>query len=162
MWSLKARNVWKKGNGSSCSRKERAAAAASLLPEDIALPEIALGIIPGWGGCKEMLLRFSQTLSPLDAAKAAFTLIAGAKTSGSAFEARSLGLIRSTDRVTMNRERLIADAVTGKLDVRAAALAMLADESDGEAPPLEDEEATTAEDADDEDNADVALAEVDE
>lgn len=71
-------------------------------------------------------------------------------------------LVREIKLVEEYRERLIADAVTGKLDVRAAALAMLADESDGEAPPLEDEEATTAEDADDEDNADVALAEVDE
>ena len=61
-----------------------------------------------------------------------------------------------------NRQRLIADAITGKLDVRAAALAVLADESNGEALPLEDEEATTPEDADDEDDADVALAEVDE
>ena len=85
----------------------------------IGLVETKIGIIPGWGGCKEMLLRFSQTLSPLDAAKAAFTLIAGAKTSGSAFEARSLGLIRSTDRVTMNRERLIADAKALALDLLA-------------------------------------------
>ena len=71
-------------------------------------------------------------------------------------------LVREIKLVEEYRERLIADAVTGKLDVRAAALAMLADESDGEALPLEDEEATTAEDADDEDDADVALAEVDE
>jgi 3-hydroxyacyl-CoA dehydrogenase len=85
----------------------------------IGLVETKIGIIPGWGGCKEMLLRFSQALSPLDAAKAAFTLIAGAKTSGSAFEARSLGLIRSTDQVTMNRERLIADAKARALDLLA-------------------------------------------
>ncbi|WP_051213276.1 restriction endonuclease subunit S [Rubritepida flocculans] len=71
-------------------------------------------------------------------------------------------LVREIKLVEEYRERLIADAVTGKLDVRAAALAMLADEIDGEDLPLEDEEATTAEDADDEDDADVALAEVDE
>jgi hypothetical protein len=76
--------------------------------------------------------------------------------------AASEKLVREIKLVEEYRERLIADAVTGKLDVRAAALAMLADESDGEAPTLEDEEATTAEDADDEDDADVALAEVDE
>lgn len=85
----------------------------------IGLVETKIGIIPGWGGCKEMLLRFSQTLAPLEAARATFALIAGAKTSGSAFEARGLGLIRTTDRVTMNRERLLADA-------KARAISLLA------------------------------------
>ena len=71
-------------------------------------------------------------------------------------------LLREIKLVEEYRERLIADAVTGGLDVRAAALAILADESDSEVLPEEDDEATTAEDADDEDDADVALAEVDE
>ncbi len=90
----------------------------------IGLVETKIGLIPGWGGCKEMLLRFSQALPPLEAAKAAFQLIAGAKTSGSAFDARNLGLLRAGDGVTMNRERLIADA-------KARALAL----AEGYAPP---------------------------
>ncbi|MCX8995577.1 3-hydroxyacyl-CoA dehydrogenase NAD-binding domain-containing protein [Rhizobiaceae bacterium BDR2-2] len=85
----------------------------------IGLVETKIGLIPGWGGCKEMLLRFSETLPPLDAAKAAFDLIAGAKTSGSAYEARNLGLLRATDGVTMNRERLIADAKARARDLLA-------------------------------------------
>lgn len=85
----------------------------------IGLVETKIGLIPGWGGCKEMLLRFSETLPPLDAAKAAFGLIFDARTSGSAFEARNLGLLTAGDGVTMNRERLIADA-------KARALGLLA------------------------------------
>lgn len=85
----------------------------------IGLVETKIGIVPGWGGCKEMLLRFSETLPPLDAARAAFSLIFGAKTSGSAYEARNLGLLRPTDGVTMNRERLIADAKARALDLLA-------------------------------------------
>jgi 3-hydroxyacyl-CoA dehydrogenase len=79
------------------------------------LVEAGVGIIPGWGGCKEMLLRHVAPLAgdPAKAMAAAghvFQTIAMTKTSTSAADARTLGYLRSTDGVTMNRERLLADA----------------------------------------------------
>src|ERR1039457_4038479 len=68
--------------------------------------------IPAGGGCKEMLLRLGN-------AKAAFELIGYAKMSGSAAHARELGLLRAEDGISMNPERLVADA-------KAAALALAA------------------------------------
>ena len=55
------------------------------------------------GGCKELLLRFGD-------AQKAFELIGYAKVSTSAAEARSMGLLRDGDEISMNPERLIADA----------------------------------------------------
>lgn len=65
--------------------------------------ETGVGLIPGGGGCKEMLLRLAS-------AKAAFELIGYAKVSTSAAHARELGLLRPEDAVSMNPERLAGDA----------------------------------------------------
>jgi 3-hydroxyacyl-CoA dehydrogenase len=67
------------------------------------LVEVGVGVIPGAGGCKEMLLR-------LDDPRRAFELIGMAKVSSSAEEARQLGFLTETDRVSMNPNRLIGDA----------------------------------------------------
>ncbi len=79
------------------------------------LVEVGVGIIPGWGGCKEMLLRHvapvaSDPAKAMAATGAVFQTIAMTKTSTSAADARALGFLRSSDGVTMNRERLLADA----------------------------------------------------
>lgn len=84
------------------------AAAESYL----GLVETGVGLIPAGGGCKEMLLR-------LGSAKRAFDLIGFGKVSESAPHAVELGFLRGNDGITMNRERLTADA-------KAAALAMVA------------------------------------
>ena len=88
------------------------------------LVEAGVGLIPAGGGTKEMLFRFTEQLSPYDeadpfeAVKRAFKLIAMATTSTSALEARSLGFLRPVaDRITMNRDRLIADAKARVLDL---------------------------------------------
>ena len=65
--------------------------------------EVGVGVIPGAGGTKEMLLRFGN-------AQKAFELIAFAKVATSAAEARNFGLLRPQDRISMNPERLIDDA----------------------------------------------------
>lgn len=80
------------------------------------LVEVGVGIIPAGGGTKELLFRFTQELAPyseadsFEAVRRAFELIALGRTSGSALEARSMGLLRHGDRITMNRDRLLADA----------------------------------------------------
>ena len=88
------------------------------------LVEAGVGLIPAGGGTKELLFRFTEQLAPYDeadpfeAVKRAFKLIAMATTSTSALEARSLGFLRPVaDRITMNRDRLIADAKGRVLDL---------------------------------------------
>ena len=88
------------------------------------LVETGVGLIPAGGGTKELLFRFTRALEPYDesdvfeAVKRAFKLIAMATTSTSALEARSLGFLRPVaDRITMNRDRLLADAKARVLDL---------------------------------------------
>ncbi len=82
----------------------------------IGLVETGVGLIPAGGGTKEMLARSveGQRLSPqadlLSLVQPAFETIAFARVSSSADDARRLGYLRPTDVVTMNRDRLIADA----------------------------------------------------
>jgi 3-hydroxyacyl-CoA dehydrogenase len=90
----------------------------------IGLVEAGVGLIPAGGGTKELLFRFTEQLAaydeadPFEAVKRAFKLIAMATTSTSALEARSLGFLRPVaDRITMNRDRLIADAKARVLDL---------------------------------------------
>jgi 3-hydroxyacyl-CoA dehydrogenase len=88
------------------------------------LVEAGVGLIPAGGGTKELLFRFTEALAPYDeadpfeAVKRAFKVIAMATTSTSALEARGLGYLRPVaDRITMNRDRLIADAKARVLDL---------------------------------------------
>ncbi len=95
----------------------------------IGLVEAGVGLIPGGGGTKEMLLRaldsaaalappdpkdppsrFAQSAEVATALKRALETIAMAKVSTSAGEARGLGLLAASDRTTLNRERLLLDA----------------------------------------------------
>jgi 3-hydroxyacyl-CoA dehydrogenase len=79
----------------------------------IGLVETRVGIVPGWGGCKEMLLRaFEHPAAggPMPPVREVFELIAAATVSSSAAEARELGYLRPGDRVTPNRDRLLGDA----------------------------------------------------
>jgi 3-hydroxyacyl-CoA dehydrogenase len=81
------------------------------------LVEVGVGLIPAGGGTKELLFRFTNNFAPyaesdpFEGVKRAFQLIAMGTTSTSALEARSLGYLRECDRVTMNRDRLLSDAI---------------------------------------------------
>jgi 3-hydroxyacyl-CoA dehydrogenase len=84
----------------------------------IGLVETRIGVIPGWGGCKEMLLRLTSAKNgepPLQA----FGLIAPARVSTSAYDARNLGYLRPGDGITMNRDRLLGDAKRKALELAA-------------------------------------------
>ena len=69
------------------------------------LVEVGVGLIPGGGGCKELIAR-------LEDPKKAFELIGYAKVSSSANDAKALGLLDPSAGVSMNYERLIGDAKT--------------------------------------------------
>jgi 3-hydroxyacyl-CoA dehydrogenase len=87
----------------------------------IGLVEVGVGLIPGGGGTKEMLARAVDGLPPthgdlLPFVQRVFETIGFAKVSTSAADAKRLGFLDEGDRVTMNRERLIADAKEYALD----------------------------------------------
>jgi 3-hydroxyacyl-CoA dehydrogenase len=88
------------------------------------LVEVGVGIIPAWGGCKEMLIRNQpgprEPQGPMPAVMAAFEQISLAKVSKSAADAKELKLLRKTDGITMNRDRLLADAKALALKMVAA------------------------------------------
>src|SRR6266436_4530494 len=83
----------------------------------IGLVEVGVGIIPAGCGTKEMLLRALDSIpkdmkdaDPFPFVKRAFETIALAKVATSAEEARGFGFLSADDSVSMNRDRLIADA----------------------------------------------------
>src|SRR6266571_478894 len=96
------------------------------------LVEVGVGLLPGGGGCKEMLLRAIDTATSvrpggrgesvelMEAMKRAFETIAMAKVSTSAHEARGLGFLSSSDRITMNRDRVLSDAKARALELLRA------------------------------------------
>jgi 3-hydroxyacyl-CoA dehydrogenase len=92
------------------------------------LVECGVGVIPGWGGCGEMLLRWKNApgmpKGPMPSLTKVFENVSTAKVSKSAAEAKELMFLRPADRITMNRDRLLADA-------KAKALALV----EGYAPP---------------------------
>jgi 3-hydroxyacyl-CoA dehydrogenase len=94
----------------------------------IGLVECGIGVVPGWGGCKEMLNRWATLgrlpKGPMPSVGKAFEIISTATVAKSAFEAKEYLFLRPTDGVTMNRYRLLADA-------KAKALAL----SENYAPP---------------------------
>jgi 3-hydroxyacyl-CoA dehydrogenase len=95
----------------------------------IGLVEVGVGLLPGAGGCKEMLLRAvdsAESIRPggrgesvelMEAMKKTFETIATAKVATSAHEARGLGFLRDSDNITMNRERVLADAKSRALEL---------------------------------------------
>jgi 3-hydroxyacyl-CoA dehydrogenase len=80
----------------------------------IGLVETGVGLIPGWGGCKEMLLRAAanptRPQGPMPVIAQVFETVSVAKVSRSAAEAKDLLFLRPDDGITMNRDRLLADA----------------------------------------------------
>lgn len=85
------------------------------------LVEVGVGLIPGGGGTKEMLVRAMAQVptpasDPLPYVSKAFETVALAKVSASGPDAVRLGYLSATDAITMNRERLMADAKARALD----------------------------------------------
>lgn len=83
------------------------------------LVEVGVGVIPAGGGCKEMAVRMTEGI-PDGIVEAglnlqgyfakAFENIATAKVATSAVEAMELGMIRKTEKISLNRDQQIWDA----------------------------------------------------
>jgi 3-hydroxyacyl-CoA dehydrogenase len=90
----------------------------------IGLVETGVGVIPAWTGSTELLTRWVQHRKrpggPIPPVAQTFETIGLAKVAKSAFEAKEMLFLRETDGITMNRDRLLADA-------KAKALALVED-----------------------------------
>ena len=119
-----------------CLHAGRVRAAAETY---MGLVEAGVGLIPSAGGCKELLCRVTENLFEVPKGgiyprqlelkpyvARAFETIALAKVSSSAKEARKMGLLRPSDKITINRDYLINDA-------KKTVLAMVLE---GYTPPL--------------------------
>src|SRR5271165_623191 len=115
--------------GGGCEVSLHAAARQPHAELYMGLVEVGVGLLPGGGGCKEMLLRAidsaasirpdsrGESVELLEAMKKAFETVATAKVSTSAHEARGLDFLSSSDRITMNRERVLSDAKARALEL---------------------------------------------
>jgi 3-hydroxyacyl-CoA dehydrogenase len=98
--------------------KVRAAAETYL-----GLVEVGAGVIPAGGGCKELLARWNGLITErglFPASRHAFEIIAVATVATSAADAVQYGFLKKTDAVTLDRERLLADAKTDALELADA------------------------------------------
>ncbi len=111
-----------------------AAARQSHTELYIGMVEVGVGLLPGGGGCKEMLLRavdkaatargskmsgeaLAGSVEMMEAMKKTFETIATGKVATSAHEARGLGFLSDSDHITMNRERVLSDAKARALEM---------------------------------------------
>ncbi len=118
--------------GGGCEVALNADAIQAHAETYIGLVETGVGLIPGWGGCGEMLGRWLANPAlpegPMPAVSKVFEIVSTATTSRSAANAKELGFLRPDDGITMNRDRLLYDA-------KQRALAMV----DGYTPPAKPE-----------------------
>ena len=115
--------------GGGCEVSLHAAARQPHAELYMGLVEVGVGLLPGGGGCKEMLLRAvdsaasirpdgrGESVELMEAMKKAFETIATAKVATSANEARGLNFLSTSDRITMNRERVLSDAKARALEL---------------------------------------------
>jgi 3-hydroxyacyl-CoA dehydrogenase len=115
--------------GGGCELNLHADAVQAHIESYIGLVEAGIGVIPGWGGCKELLLRHVALAEaaqksiakgerpaipfaggPMPAISKPFEYISTAKVAGSAYEAQDMLILNEKSGITMNRRRVLADA----------------------------------------------------
>jgi 3-hydroxyacyl-CoA dehydrogenase len=127
--------------GGGCEMMLHCAAVQAHCESYPGLVEVGVGVIPGWGGCKELILRHAaarlesqktvakmghmfsflspiKSLNAMPAVTGAFETIVMAKVGKSADDAKELLMFdKDKFRITMNRARLLADAKARALEL---------------------------------------------
>jgi 3-hydroxyacyl-CoA dehydrogenase len=100
--------------GGGCEMTMHADIVQAAAETYIGLVEVGVGLIPAGGGTKEFTKRVSDAIEEgdveLNALQNAFMHIATAKVATSAYEARNMNILRPQDRISVNKDRQIADA----------------------------------------------------
>lgn len=91
------------------------AASVAAAETYIGLPEFAVGLVPGWGGCTELNRRIIAEAArsggdTLKAFQQVFETLAFARVATSAHEGKELGFLRPSDRIVFNQDYLIGEA----------------------------------------------------
>ena len=114
--------------GGGCEMTLHSDLAQATAETYIGLVEVGVGLIPGGGGTKELAKRVSDSIQEgdveLNALQNAFMNIATAKVALSAEEAREMGILRSKDRISVNKDRQILDAKSGVIELADAGYTM--------------------------------------
>jgi 3-hydroxyacyl-CoA dehydrogenase len=107
--------------GGGCETLLHCSAVVAHAETYVGLVEVGVGLIPGWGGCATMLRRWSEApkmpKGPMPAVAKCFEMISTAQVAKSAAEAKEMLILRPSDEIVMNRDRVLAAA-------KARALAM--------------------------------------
>ena len=100
--------------GGGCEIVLHADAVQAHAETYLGLVECGVGLIPGWGGCGEMLARWRADpklpRGPMPAVAKVFEAVSTADVSKSAHQAMEKKFLRPSDGISMNRDRLLADA----------------------------------------------------
>ncbi|MEA2730646.1 MAG: 3-hydroxyacyl-CoA dehydrogenase, partial [Acetobacteraceae bacterium] len=100
--------------GGGCEIVLHADAVQAHAETYLGLVECGVGLIPGWGGCGELLARWNAESKlprgPMPASAKVFEGISTADVTKSAHQAMEKKFLRPTDGISMNRDRLLADA----------------------------------------------------
>jgi 3-hydroxyacyl-CoA dehydrogenase len=102
--------------GGGCELALAGARVQAAAETYMGLVELGVGLIPAGGGTRELACRASEAVPAAVAAdffpflRAAFEVVGQAKVSQSGADARAMGYLRDADRVSMNRDRVLADA----------------------------------------------------
>ena len=100
--------------GGGCEITLHCSAVQAHAETYIGLVEVGVGLIPGWGGCAQMLGRAFANKKrfggPIPPVSSVFEAVSVAKVAKSAFDAQDIGYFRQSDGITMNRDRLLYDA----------------------------------------------------
>lgn len=109
--------------GGGCEFMLHADAVVAHAELSAGLPEVKVGLIPGWGACATLLIRATEAspgaAGPLRGARGTLETIFKGAVSTSALDARRLGLLRATDEIAMHVDDVLPTA-------KARALAMVA------------------------------------
>jgi len=107
--------------GGGCEAVLNSDAVQAHMESYIGLVEPGVGLIPAWGGCAELLHRHAADSKapkgPMPPTIRAFETISVATVAKSAEEARDHGFLRREDGITMNRDRVLADAKARALEM---------------------------------------------
>ncbi|MEP6737129.1 MAG: 3-hydroxyacyl-CoA dehydrogenase/enoyl-CoA hydratase family protein [Chryseolinea sp.] len=114
--------------GGGCEMTMHSDLAQAAAETYIGLVEVGVGLIPAGGGTKEFTKRVSDSLEEgdveLNSLQNAFMNIATAKVALSAEDARDMGILRSTDRISMNGDRQLLDAKAAAIELFDAGYTM--------------------------------------
>jgi 3-hydroxyacyl-CoA dehydrogenase len=114
--------------GGGCEMTLHADIAVAAAETYVGLVEVGVGLIPGGGGTKEFTKRVSDSFEEgdveLNVLQNAFMNIATAKVGLSAEEAREMKILRPFDKISINRDRQIADAKEAVIELAEAGYTM--------------------------------------